>query len=127
MARTEDMGSMAIGVIQTGVGLLPVAWWLSMVTYAWRASRFLGHWPSYDNPDPKSMPVSLVPPTTYLDWIVAVSGAVLGFVALAFVLRRIRKPKLRMLCGSAFLFGGWIAGFALLWLDPGGVFEWICD
>jgi len=118
---------MVIATTQAGVGLLPFAWWLSVLAYAWRASMFLGHWPYYNNPDPKNLPEHFAPSTAWLDWTVPIAGLILATAALAFLLRMIPNYKVRMFTGTVLLFGGWLTGLALLWLDPGGMFEWICD
>ncbi len=118
---------MGIATAQAAVGMLPFAWWLAILTYAWRASMFLGHWPSYGHPVPKDLPYEFALTNAWLDWCVPIVGLVLTTGGMAWLLRRITNYKVRMLCGSALLFGGWAAGIALLWCDPGGVQEWICD
>ncbi len=127
MTRTQDTASMVIAVTAAVVGLLPIACWLSVLTFACRAAVFLGHWPSYNYPDPNELPDNLAFGTAWLDWGVPIASVVLFAVGLALFLRKAPAPSSRLLTGAKVLFGGWIVGATLLIADPSGIIEWFVD
>jgi hypothetical protein len=128
---TQTKRSSTYSVVISGVlltlGFLPLTWWFSVLTHAWRARLYLGHWPYYNNPDPKSLPDHFHPQTEILERVVPWSGLLILVIVCLLLLGIVKDHKKRMLCASVLVVLGWISAVALLFFDPGGFFEWILD
>ena len=113
------------GFIAT-MGLLPVAAWLSGMLFAWRTSIFLGRWPTYGQPDPKSLPDSFDPMLPFYRsalWCVVI----LASTAITLFLHKTKHQELKIPIAALFSFLTFAMFFVLLFLDPRGMFEWIMD
>ena len=106
-------------------GWLGIALWASMISFAIRAWRFMGRWPSYDQPDPKNL--SVVLQSALIDRVVA--GVVLVTLSglTLRLLTRVRSPWYRVAVAAVVCVVGIGVGYLLLITDPGGVIEWVVD
>ena len=119
--------SLVISAVLLLLGFMPLTWWFSVLTHAYRARLYLGRWPYYNNPDPKDLPAHFLPQTEILERVVPWFALLMLVTVCLCLLRRVKDHKKRMLCASALFVMGWIGIVALLFLDPGGFFEWILD
>jgi hypothetical protein len=105
---------------------LPAFFLASVHTFAMRAALFLGHWPSYDNPDPKTLPDRFHPQSEFLEVLIPVGVSVALTSLFALLIRRVRSP---LSISHALIVGMALAGlsFILLILDPAGALNWIMD
>jgi hypothetical protein len=114
---------LSIGVLAA----LPYAGLAWLYTFALRAAIFLGHWPSYDNPDPKNLPDRFGPQTEFLELVIpmfASIGVTWLFVSQA---RRFTTWYQRFEFAAWVTILLWLVAFLLLGGDPAGVRNWIAD
>jgi hypothetical protein len=112
------------GAVISMVACAPLGLWAAMVTHAIRASRFLGRWPSYGQPDPKDLPPFLL--NERLEAFVGYGLVICGTGALTYATRRLR-PVRRLIISAIGVVLLWAVAWVLAWLDPGGVVEWYVD
>jgi hypothetical protein len=105
---------------------LPIAAILALYAFAVRARFSLGYWPAPYRPDPEDLGFS-----AHYDLVMALFNAALAspipvVVILAWVATRSRQygQALRSAGVFAAVYG---AMFAIMWWDPGSVFEWYAD
>ncbi len=105
------------------LGLIPFAYIVSLLTFYYRAAQILGYAPSYDLPDPGTLPIyrhySPVINLTAETWLYALVAWIMLTVIYLIVKRR--KASLRLLVGSGI--GHCLA--TLLFLS--GIMEWYFD
>ena len=106
------------------VAWAPLGLWIAMLVHAVRASRFLGRWPSYAQPDPKDMPPFLL--NEDLETAVGYAFVLCGTGVLLYVTRELR-PVRRLIVSTIGIVFLWAAAWLLAWFDPGGVVEWYVD
>lgn len=92
-----------------------------------RVALHRGRWPSYGQPDPKSLPAVFGPIPAWLE--VALPPALwMGLTALAYAfIRRFIPPRWRIWAGILLIFASGGLGWAWMMIDPGGVLEWYFD
>lgn len=96
-------------------------------TFALRAALFLGHWPSYNNPDPKNLPDEFHPQTEFLMSVIPIVVSV-GVTCLFATLMARLAPRSRRIVNSVFagiLFG--FLSYMMIGADPFGVLNWLMD
>jgi hypothetical protein len=128
--RAEKTGSVLLYLVAGP--MLTVAWapfllWIDCAVAAIRAWAFLGYWPSYGHPDPKTLPESFGPLPMWLESVVPPLG-LLTLVALSLLVMRRAVPKRWWLWLAMILWPVvWAAFVALVRADPGGVLDWYFD
>lgn len=127
MTPRENIFSTILSGLFFAVGVFPFYWWLYVLTFAWRASQYLGHWPRYNNPDPKTLPDHFNPATEYLDTLIPWSILFLTVTILTWLVTKSRSSHLRILISSCAIPLLWLGCFALMRLDPMGLMDWIFD
>jgi len=103
---------------------LPAAW-LGIVVHAYRARGVLGRWPTYNQPDPKDLPLWLV--RDHDERVVAVVAAAVLVLLGAILLYRVTRPGMRVAGAVGLSTLGAVVGLGLMYFDPGGLFEWWAD
>jgi hypothetical protein len=97
----------------------------ALLEYATRARVYLGHWPSYNNPDPKN-----------LGWFIQHAALQLGFTLFPLPLLgavflsiagRAKTPDFPLKCvlGTAIVCSALLIAYCRI--DPGGFVEWFWD
>ena len=107
-----------------GLPLMLLAW---LYTFALRAALFLGHWPSYNNPDPKNLPDEFHPQTEFLMSVIPIIVSV-GVTCLFATLMSRFAPRSRRIVDA--LFAGilfWFLSYMMIGADPFGVLNWFMD
>jgi len=90
------------------------------------ARIFLGHWPSYGNPDPKTLPDGFDPYFAFFD--TAFESLPWSFLATIVTYPLLALPGLRPATRSLWVPACvWGVCFTLLVLDPFGAFNWYAD
>jgi hypothetical protein len=120
--------------VLTGIAALPLIGYLVLLGFACYASFVVGHWPSYANPDPKTLPVPCLGVTVGLlvlasIFLVPITPCVLGLVHL---IARIRQKPLG---GSLRIaWAAWVIGLSVWVFEAsraiarrGGLLDWIFD
>ena len=109
------------------IAWLPYALWIGCLVYASRASLYLGHWPHYGHPDPKSLPSSLGILPEWTDAVVAASVLVI-LVGLSFrFVARTVPARWWPWATSTMSFVAWSAFIVLASADPCGILDWLLD
>lgn len=103
------------------VAWAPLGLWTAMLVHAIRASRFLGRWPSYAQPDPKDLPPFLL--NEQIEACVGYALVFCGAGALTYVTHSL-KPARRLIVSTIGIVLLWALAWVLAWLDPGGVVDW---
>jgi hypothetical protein len=113
-------------ILISTLSALPISFVAVLYTSAARAAVYLGHWPSYGNPDPKDLPEHFSPPEI-LELIVPALILCLLTTAVAAFIARYVSPSLRLLIAWSIAVSCWLLSFALIFADPLGVVEWMMD
>lgn len=101
----------------------PLALWVAMVSEAIRAWLYMGRWPSYGNPDPKTLPL---PFNNAIELCVGLFIVVSGTTVALWSTRRLRLwGRILLACSGVIVL--WLIAFTLMRIDPGGVAEWYLD
>jgi hypothetical protein len=124
--RSRRFSLVLVGFL-TAFGALPWLLWFRLWTYAWRARLYLGHWPCYGHPDPKALPEHFLPKTEMYDHIIPWGMFIVLVLVITVLISKLENYKTRMMFAAFLAVAGWITAFGLLFLDPGGFFEWIID
>jgi hypothetical protein len=101
-----------------------LAW---LYTFAFRAALYVGHWPYYNNPDPKDLPERFHPYSEFLKYLVPVVISVASTCLFAFAVPRLARPCRQFYCAVAGALAIGALPILLFFLDPAGVWEWIID
>ena len=118
---------MALSALFSGIALLPYVWWVWVLVHAFRASRHVGHWPKYGNPDPKDLPGTLNGSPAALEYLLPWLAYALALGALGWMLGRAKTTRIRLVLSSTLIPILWAAWILLLQADPLGIMEWIFD
>jgi hypothetical protein len=106
---------------------LPFILIAEMYTFAFRAALFLGHWPTYSNPDPKDLPDHFHPATEFLEFVIPMLVSVaVTYLFFTLVMRFATWPR-RLQFGLAAASLLWLFAFILVAGDPFRVLDWILD
>ena len=114
-------------LVIAAVAAVPFILLAFIYTAAFRAALYIGHWPQYNNPDPKSLPVHFHPQTEFLEFLIPTSVSV-AVTCLFFtqVMRFATWPRrLEFAVWVAILL--WLFAFLVLRGDPAGVLTWMMD
>jgi hypothetical protein len=108
----------------TALPLMLLAW---LYTFALRAALFLGHWPSYNNPDPRNLPDEFHPQTEFLMSVIPIVVSVFMTCLFATLMARL-APRSRRIVDAVFvgIFFGFLS-YMMLGADPFGVLNWFLD
>jgi hypothetical protein len=108
-------------------GALPGGLLAAMYTFALQAALFLGHWPQYNNPDPKSLPDHFEARIEILGWVIpAVVSVALTCIFLA-RMKRIAPRSRRLSIAFTATILLWFFSYCFVGADPFGVMNWIAD
>jgi hypothetical protein len=111
--------------LQWAFGLFPAVALTCFYSFVIRSRLELGHWPTYDHPDPKLLGFEL---HYSLVWLLLMLTPVLGLMAVIFSVRALvvplRLPWWKALLPVVVPFG---AAFIIILTDPGGFFGWLAD
>jgi hypothetical protein len=103
---------------------LPLTCWMVIVADAIRAMRYLGRWSGYDQPDPNSLPHTVI---NGGEQSVMFAGALILMIGGSLMfLRRLSWRRRALVCGVALPLV-WCASFCLARFDPWGIVEWWFD
>jgi hypothetical protein len=109
------------------VAALPFLGLASLYTFAFRAALFLGHWPHFNNPDPKDLPAHFHLQTEFLEFLIPTIASIA--VTWLFVVQTMRfatwPRRIEFAAMAAFLL--WLFAYVFVIGDPFGVFYWIMD
>jgi hypothetical protein len=109
------------------VAALPFMLLAFLYTFAFRAALYIGHWPSYNKPDPKVLRAHFFPQTEFLEFLVPTFISIA--VTCLFVTQVIRfatwPRRLEFALWVALLL--WLFAFLFLGGDPAGVLNWMAD
>ncbi len=105
------------------IAVSPLIVYAGVVGFAAAAALYLGHWPAYANPDPKSLPVVF----GWARFALFVASSI-TFVALPVVVAvpAYLQPghRIRSAVTGLVAWGLW---FAASYADPGGIYDWFFD
>jgi hypothetical protein len=118
----------------TGLAALPLFGYLALLGFACYASFVVGHWPSYANPDPKTLPapclsVAVGSLAVVCIFLVPSVPCILGLVHLVAALRRKPLHGALRLAWAAWAVGlsVWVFEASRAIARRGGLLEWIFD
>jgi hypothetical protein len=124
--KTKWIGT-ALGGFFMALGLLPMAFQISILTFAWRASLYLGYWPRYSHPDPKDLPEHFQPSTEFMDYLIPWGVLILIMVAMVILIHRFNNPMRKLLFSIKIMAFSWFLCIIFFIIDPGGAVEWFLD
>jgi hypothetical protein len=95
------------------------------------ARLYLGHWPSYGDPDPKDLPTAFEP-LYGLVWggfgvLLALASAVLPIGVIVLAVLAIRGGSRQYVPVLALGLAPWVVVVWFFLADPGGFIEWLAD
>jgi hypothetical protein len=126
ITKPKDWQTWVVLVLAAAAGLpvMQLAW---LYTFALRAALFLGHWPSYNNPDPKDLPDEFHPQTEFLMSVIPIVVSVGVTCLFATVMARLAPPSRRVVDAvfTAIFFG--FLSYMVLGADPFGFLNWLLD
>jgi MFS family permease len=125
MARPDGWRGWLI-VLIGAIAALPLFGITLLYTFALRAALFLGHWPSYNNPDPKTLPDRFHPQSEFLEIVLPLVISVSVTNLVAFLVTRVRSND-RFLYAVGMALASWVISYILIVLDPVGVLNWYLD
>jgi Fe2+ transport system protein B len=114
-------------LLLAAVAALPMIHLASLYTFACRAALFLGHWPSYNNPDPTYLPDEFQPQTEFLAFVIPtiISVAVTCLFATLVARFASRSRRIAFALTPAILL--YVFSYLVLLADPLGVLDWLVD
>jgi len=107
--------------------ILPWVWYASIYLHAWRASQFLGHWPSYGNPDPKELPAGFGSSTVWMEYTLPWAVGLLLLLLWIAAIYRVNQWQQGQWSIVHLTTASFVGLFIMAWLDPGGVMNWFMD
>jgi hypothetical protein len=124
--RPEDRQAWVV-LLLSAVAALPMMQSASLYTFACRAALFLGHWPSYNNPDPTYLPDDFQPQSEFLAFVIPtiISVAVTCLFATLVARFASRSRRIAFALTPAILL--WFFSYLVLLADPFGVMNWLMD
>jgi hypothetical protein len=110
------------------VAALPFSFLAFVYTSACRAALYIGHWPHYNDPDPKSLPDHFHPHTEFLEFLIPTSVSV-AVTCLFFkqIMRFATWPQRLEFALTLAFFSLAVLAFLPLVGDPAGVLNWMMD
>jgi len=122
---TENYEEKSFPVLTLFLATFPFVLLAVFFSYVLRARLFLGHWPSYNQPDPKQLGWWIQHSFLQVGFV-ALPAVALGAVILAIVGRFQRRDfPVRTIIAIAALACGVLIAFARV--DPGGFIAWFWD
>jgi len=106
---------------------LPYALWTGCIVYGSRASLYLGYWPRYGHPDPKTLPASFGAFPEATDAVAATGVLVILVVSSFRLLARYIPRRWWPWTTSTISFVAWSAFLVLANADPWGILDWFID
>lgn len=123
-STTYTIGSLLYS-IQRIFSYLPICWLLLFLTFLVRAYFQIGHWPSYDNPDPKDLGFDLHYGLVFFGFVLAILSPFI-WIPLSFILFFIKGNRKILINVIAYV-AGYILMIGLLRFQNDRFFEWLSD
>ena len=123
--RVAIVANGVVSFIILAVGSLPISFWFSIYLNATRASRYLGYWPTYGHPDPKTLPEE------FWSWpydfgVPLIVVCVIASVPASIIIKKVSPVFWAPLALSGFVVLV-LLGLTVCSLDPGGTLDWYFD
>ena len=115
---SDPLGKVAVIILSLVAGL-PGGILLHTYACYFSAARYLGYFPTYARPDPRTLPAGVM----FGNWVMTLGFALTVLVVVVICLRVLRSSVIRLLVALGCAASLW----ALLIADPGGAFSWKMD
>src|SRR5262245_47291751 len=125
--RRPFVGKERLAIITLLLAVFPLLLVLGSLSYACEAAIYLGHWPSYNNPDPKQLPGWFAIQHDALGVGLLASEAIFCLAIGLAIVGRICSREFPL--AWMILVAAVSVGLALVYVhfDPGGVLSWFFD
>jgi hypothetical protein len=104
--------------------ILPFTFFIIAISFFIYARLRLGHFPSYNNPDPKVIGLGLLP--FFLCWVIAITVGWATYSSLCFKRAMFKKTTQQIFALTSSLLL-WSAFFLVIGTDPFGFLDWLGD